>query len=102
MQLYVLIKSSKMLLNDKQVIGIFSQSHGLEKKLMLNQINSEFIHILEGPFNVDIMERVADIPTDFLLNLPSVPTTPLRLPHSDPREIESIGDNIRLLNNQIM
>ena len=31
-QLYVLTKSSKLHLNDKQVIGIFSQSHGLEKK----------------------------------------------------------------------
>ena len=98
-QLYVLTKSSKLHLNDKQVIGIFSQSHGLEKKLMLDQINSEFIHQLEGPFNVDIAEKVSDIPTDLLLNLPSVPNTPLRLPHSGPVGIKSIGDSLRLLND---
>ena len=98
-QLYVLTKSSKLHLNDKQVIGIFSQSHGLEKKLMLDQINSEFIHQLEGPFNIDIVEKVSDIPTDLLLNLPSVPNTPLRLPHSGPVGIKSIGDSLRLLND---
>ena len=98
-QLYVLTKSSKLHLNEKQVIGIFSQSHGLEKKLMLDQINSEFIHQLEGPFNVDIVEKVSDIPTDLLLNLPSVPNTPLRLPHTGPVGIKSIGDSLRLLND---
>lgn len=98
-QLYVLTKSSKLHLNDKQIIGIFSQSHGLEKKLMLDQINSEFIHQLEGPFNVDIVEKVSDIPTDLLLNLPSVPNTPLRLPHTGPVGIKSIGDSLRLLND---
>ena len=98
-QLYVLTKSSKLHLNDKQIIGIFSQSHGLEKKLMLDQINSEFIHQLEGPFNIDIVEKVSDIPTDLLLNLPSVPNTPLRLPHSGPVGIKSIGDSLRLLND---
>lgn len=98
-QLYVLTKSSKLLLNDKKVIGIFSQSHGLEKKLMLDQINSEFIHQLEGPFNVDVVEQVPNIPTDLLFNLPSVPNTPLRLPHSGPNSIRSIGDSLRLLND---
>ena len=97
-QLYVLTKSSKLSLNDKQIIGIFSESHGLEKKLMLDQINPEFIHRLEGPFNVDIAEKVPDIPIDLLNSLPSVPNTPLRLPHSGPVGIKSIGDSLRLLN----
>ena len=66
---------------------------------MLDQINSEFIHQLEGPFNVDIVEKVSDIPTDLLLNLPSVPNTPLRLPHTGPVGIKSIGDSLRLLND---
>jgi len=88
-QLYVLTKSSKLILNNKQVIGIFSHSHGLEKKLMLDNINSEFIHQLEGPFNVDVMEKVADISTDLLFNLPSVPNIPLRLPNSGPKMIRS-------------
>ena len=52
MLLYVLTKSSKLNLNDKQIIGIFSESVGLEKKIMLDQIHSEMYYQLEGPFNV--------------------------------------------------
>ena len=98
MLLYVLTKSSKFNLNDKEIIGIFSESVGLEKKIILDQIHSEMDYKLEGPFNVDIMEKNKFIPTDIFLKLPSVPTTPLRVPYSGPR-CYSDGDSLRLLND---
>ena len=98
-ELYVLTKSSKLNLNDKQIIGIFSQSHGLEKKLMLDQINPGFIHLLEGPFSVNIELNPPNIVDSLILNLPSVPNTPLRLPNTGPVGIKSIGDSLRLLND---
>ena len=94
MLLYVLTKSSKLNLNDKQIIGIFSESVGLEKKIMLDQIHSEMDYQLEGPFNVDITEKNKFLPTDLFLKLPSVPDTPLLLPHSSPRGIR-VDDSLR-------
>ena len=77
MKLYVLTKCQKIPLTNKEIVGIFNYNDGLNKKIMLEAMYSNFNYILEGPFNVN--EAPINVHLEPIV-FPEVPNTPLQMP----------------------